>query len=787
VTYDISKYEPLFGAWTITKLIGEGSFGKVYEIERKEMNTSFRAALKHITIPTSQSELKHLRSEGMDEKTVAEYLENFVGEVVGEFVLMSKLKGNSNVVSYEDHQIIKHNDSVGWDILIRMELLTNLIDHITSSKLGVKDVIKLGIDICKALELCQKHNIVHRDIKPENIFISDNGDYKLGDFGIARQVEKIMTGLSNKGTYTYMAPEVYIGEPYGSTVDVYSLGIVMYQLLNKNRTPFLPYYGIAKKITHNDKEQAFIRRMRGESIPKPAGIDGRLAEIVLKAVEFKAKDRYSSPLHMREELESIMYDHSESQVIYPDGDHLDIHTLEYAQGGDSGRRNENIRYDYDNRAGMGGIFGYPENNLNDDFYDRADPSDLLAYADKLTSEKTADRNTKSGPDGSKGSDYYYIVSTADGRNQITLHNRFAQGFTKTPRQDIIPPRSPGNSVVPPVQPAPPAPLQPKQENVPIEKKKRMSKGLLVSVCVAAVLAVACLIWLAFAPPIGVPQPGPTDTDRDRTDYATQIDDIGGSFFARILRTDDGAMLTDNGGAAETQTVSDDARQILEFTKNNDGTYMIQSIADDLVLTAFDEDGVIVLKFAEKGRGASQGWRVGIAGDDVYVFGIQSNARMVLGSDSTGICIKSWDDSPALFRIDKMGEPRREWRHGGYELKEPYYEYEILVLNGTDTTVTRRTDNTKPDVTSKPKSPEQEPDPTPTTVTPPTQTPGPTTTPVTTPPPTPTQTPDPTATPSAEPEADPGSEPETTPSPSPSAPVVDVEPPIVDFSPPVGDW
>lgn len=73
-------------------------------------------------------------------------------------------------------------------------------------------MIRLGIDICKALELCQKYNVIHRDIKPENIFVSGSGDFKLGDFGIARTIERASSGLSKKGTYNYMAPEVYRGK-----------------------------------------------------------------------------------------------------------------------------------------------------------------------------------------------------------------------------------------------------------------------------------------------------------------------------------------------------------------------------------------------------------------------------------------------------------------------------------------------------------------------------------------------------------------------------------------------
>ena len=106
---------------------------------------------------------------------------------------MSKVKGSSHVVGYEDHTVIPHTQGVGWDILIRMERLTPLLTWAFEHPMSRRDIIQLGIHMCSALELCQKHQILHRDIKPENIFVSDSGDYKLGDFGVARTMEKTMS------------------------------------------------------------------------------------------------------------------------------------------------------------------------------------------------------------------------------------------------------------------------------------------------------------------------------------------------------------------------------------------------------------------------------------------------------------------------------------------------------------------------------------------------------------------------------------------------------------------
>lgn len=299
----------VLNTWKLVRSIGKGSYGEVFEAVREDFDgTSYSSAIKIITIPQSEDELKRARAEGMDDKSVTAYFHGVVAEVVQEVVLMSNLIGNSNIVSYADHVVIEHQNHVGWDIIIRMELLTSLVDYFQKRKLTRNGVIRLGIDLCKALELCQERKIIHRDIKPENIFRSKSGNYKLGDFGIARTVDETTGGLSKKGTYTYMAPEVYLGKPYNSSVDIYSLGIVMYELLNENRVPFLPPFPDA--IKHSDRERSLTRRMSGEQLTPPENADAKLAEIVLKACAYYPQDRYSDPAQMRRELE-LLYDPNE--------------------------------------------------------------------------------------------------------------------------------------------------------------------------------------------------------------------------------------------------------------------------------------------------------------------------------------------------------------------------------------------------------------------------------------------------------------------------------------------
>lgn len=291
--------------WKITEKIGEGSFGKVYKAQRTEKGKTFYSAIKVITIPSSQSELNSIRSETSNDQSAREYFHNVMEECIQEVSTMEYFRGNSHVVSVEDYKVVEYLDTIGWDIFIRMEYLTSFLDYCAEKQITEEEVIQLGIDMCKALECCQQLNIIHRDIKPENIFVSRFGEFKLGDFGIARELEKTMGGMSKKGTYSYMAPEMYRGEQYDRRADIYSLGIVLYKLMNRNRLPFL---NLEKQlITYRDKENALTRRMSGEILPKPAEAGTAFSEVIRKACAYDASNRFQDAQSFRKALEDIKY------------------------------------------------------------------------------------------------------------------------------------------------------------------------------------------------------------------------------------------------------------------------------------------------------------------------------------------------------------------------------------------------------------------------------------------------------------------------------------------------
>ena len=348
--------DTIFHDWKIKRIIGEGSFGTVYEIERQEAARYYKAAAKVISIPKSRHEYMEMLDEEMSEENVTAYYKSLVDDVIEECDLMERMKGDSHIVSYEDHRVMQDQDGIGWTIQIRMELLKPLARYLGEREAKVRDIIQLGIHICQGLETCQKFNVIHRDIKPENIFISDTGNYKLGDFGVSKVLGRSELAVSKKGTQMYMAPEVYRGEQYDATVDIYSLGLVLYKLMNNNRFPFLP--PAPELIRYQDKERALQKRLSGETLPLPCNAGVHLGNVILRACSFRSADRYQNPRQMRMELEQLL-DDGEAQYsirrnpveqqkldrgepVIPTSMHRDIHVLSA---------------DLDATLGVGGVHG----------------------------------------------------------------------------------------------------------------------------------------------------------------------------------------------------------------------------------------------------------------------------------------------------------------------------------------------------------------------------------------------------------------------------------------------
>ena len=288
-----------FPGWEVVRKIGEGSFGGVYEIHRTLPDGRVeKAALKKLTVPKDNSEIRELYSQSFSKENITAHYKDQMRELVNEYTLTQELNGCRNVVACHDVQCVQHADGIGWDIYIRMELLKPL-KHVLSADYQEMAVLKLGLSLCNALLACQEHHIVHRDIKPENILVSDRGEFKLGDFGIAKVSEKTATGTMT-GTMGYMAPEVANRWHYGAQADIYSLGMVLYWMMNRRTLPFLPFPPAIP--TAAQRQEAANRRFAGEDFPPPVNGSRELKAIVMKACAFSTEDRYQTVRELSRDL-----------------------------------------------------------------------------------------------------------------------------------------------------------------------------------------------------------------------------------------------------------------------------------------------------------------------------------------------------------------------------------------------------------------------------------------------------------------------------------------------------
>ena len=284
-----------FPGWTLNEQIGSGSYSRVYKAQGKDGK---QAALKWIEYPEDTKGIDELRARGASEEAVQEHRRHTLALLQQEIRLLEKLQGTPNIIEIYDHAVEQREEG-GFDLLILMELAQPLTAVIPEMTVG--EVRRLGQDICKALDVCEREKIMHRDIKPENIFRSQEGVYQLGDFGVARKVVGEQSH-SIRGTPLYMAPEVKNGQTsYDHRVDIYSLGLVMYELLNAQCPPFVE--GQGKAVTLEQEEMSIRRRLAGDPLPEPVQAPADLANIILRACSYDAEDRYESAAEMLQELE----------------------------------------------------------------------------------------------------------------------------------------------------------------------------------------------------------------------------------------------------------------------------------------------------------------------------------------------------------------------------------------------------------------------------------------------------------------------------------------------------
>jgi eukaryotic-like serine/threonine-protein kinase len=267
-------HQQQIGHFAILDELGSGTVGQVFRARNVETNEIVA--------------LKLLRGSVVHEPEIEQ---RFVREVT----VLQQLD-HPNIVRYDFCGLHKDN------LFFTMEQVdSGTLKEVLSGPMPWRDCVEVAIQVCSALEHAHQKGIVHRDLKPGNLFLSDAGEVKLGDFGIALDVDNTRLTLEGDtvGTIRYMAPEQFTDSDVDERADLYSLGCVLFQML----TFYVPYDGkldIEVMQGHTDSPVPSVCQL----VP---GLSQQLDDLVRKLLAKNPDDRPSSATEAREAFEKLLH------------------------------------------------------------------------------------------------------------------------------------------------------------------------------------------------------------------------------------------------------------------------------------------------------------------------------------------------------------------------------------------------------------------------------------------------------------------------------------------------
>ncbi|MFL0268221.1 Stk1 family PASTA domain-containing Ser/Thr kinase [Candidatus Clostridium radicumherbarum] len=260
--------------YEILEKIGEGGMAKVYKAKDHLLN-------RYVAVKVLKSEFSKN----------TEFVVKFKAEAAA-----AGSMSHSNIVNIFD---VGSEENVNYIIMeyVNGRTLKELI--IENGRLDYNRALDFGIQIAKALECAHKNNIIHRDIKPQNILVTDDGLVKVTDFGIAKATNSVTITNTNKviGSAHYFSPEQAKGSVVDGRTDIYSLGVVLYEMVT-GRVPYDAESPVSVALKHLQ-----------EPVVPPIHLNSNVPEglnnLILKAMEKEPIGRYQNIKDMLLDLQRI--------------------------------------------------------------------------------------------------------------------------------------------------------------------------------------------------------------------------------------------------------------------------------------------------------------------------------------------------------------------------------------------------------------------------------------------------------------------------------------------------
>ena len=261
------KVSPLLDAMEIGECFSQHNGACCYRIVHPESGREF--VLKQISVPASAEQVSALLLTGAyaSEEEADEYYRKEAENLVREAEARKKLLDCPYILPFLGVQMEKND--VGYTVyavLPRRNSLQSYLDENTVSHLRG---INMGIDLCVALSALREEGYLHGNLKPGNVFFSDSGRFLLGDFGLISTQDLQYAILPEQYRSCYTAPELSgVLGTMNLTVDIYSLGMILYRIYNGNHAPFVD--------EQTGPRAAEARRLAGEELPAPIYADYEL-------------------------------------------------------------------------------------------------------------------------------------------------------------------------------------------------------------------------------------------------------------------------------------------------------------------------------------------------------------------------------------------------------------------------------------------------------------------------------------------------------------------------------
>ena len=254
-------------------------------------NSDDKYIVKIISVPASQTKLDALLLTGAypDKNAALAYFKDMADGIADEKKILDNLAQLEGFVSFEDCQIVPMEDETGYDVYLLSEYRLTLERQNAKQPMTQLAAVNLGLDMCAAMSACRRSGYMFVDLKPSNIFVVGDKEYKVGDLGFVRLNSLKYESLPDKYRSCYTAPE--LEDPFAylnDTMDIYSLGLILYQVFNDGKLPF-----------SGDQTQS-------EELCAPAYADEEMAQIILKACASVPENRWQDPVQMGQAIVSYM-------------------------------------------------------------------------------------------------------------------------------------------------------------------------------------------------------------------------------------------------------------------------------------------------------------------------------------------------------------------------------------------------------------------------------------------------------------------------------------------------